>query len=156
MSSVYELKSSQDLKNILASYRIVVINSHASWCTPCHVFRPKYEKIASVFSSKDIIFTRCDVELNLFPVKGIPSIEFYVEGALFKNITGADMNQLKETLSQVVPDFNQKWSRMEASAPVQNSKALETPKTMGNPIQGYTTKNQGRKGGYSNYKNYLK
>ena len=139
MSRVLKIREAQDISNILSSYRIVVIDSYADWCYPCKMMEPKYEELAARYSSSDVCFSKCNAELELIQVKGLPSIDIYVNGALYTNILGADVKRLEETLKQLVPQQPQQPQQPQGQHPQQPQQSQ----------QGYKSKNSG-----STYKSY--
>lgn len=146
MSRVLQIKEAQDIPNLLSSYRIVVIDSYAEWCYPCKVMEPKYEELAAKYSSNDVCFAKCDSELNLIKVRGLPSIDIHVNGAFYTNITGADIKRLEDVLKQVAPMKPQNKVQIGQPQLAQSDIQPQPPKPKPNTKKGG--------GGYKSYGSY--
>lgn len=96
MSLVFEIQTPDQLHRLLATYKLVVIDTYADWCYPCKMMEPKYEEMAGEYSSKIIIFTKCNVETGLTSPKSLPTLDVYVNGTIFKTLMGADLKGLNE------------------------------------------------------------
>ena len=127
MSRVLEIQTTKDISEILASYRVVIIDSYASWCYPCKLLEPKYNELANVYSSENIVFCKCNAEKQIIEVKGLPSIDIYIDGLHRHNILGADIKGLTDYLSKLTGK----------TPPVQN--APSETKTKPTSKSGYKT-----------------
>lgn len=96
MSLVFEIQTPDQLHRLLSTYKIVVIDTYADWCSPCKMMEPKYEQMAADYSSKFIIFTKCNVNTNLTSPKSLPTLDVYINGTIFKTLMGADLKGLNE------------------------------------------------------------
>ena len=97
-----DITDSQQFQNYLQQYRIVVLDVWADWCSPCKYLAPIFEKFATEYSSSTTLFCKCDIESNTFTdVQGLPTIRFYVNGKLQKQIMGADVNEIETSLKQI-------------------------------------------------------
>jgi len=76
----------------LKNEKLVVIDFWASWCPPCLMFGPVFEKVSKEFSSK-AKFYKCNVDLNSelarkFNVMSIPTVVFISKGKEIDRIMG--------------------------------------------------------------------
>lgn len=109
MSKVFDIKNVESMNRILSSsYRVVVIDIYADWCSPCKYLAPKMESLADTYKDESIMFCKLDTKTNLRSnVKGLPTIEFWVQTdpsvprELVKTIVGADVPEIEKTLKQL-------------------------------------------------------
>lgn len=80
-----------------------VIKFWASWCSPCSVYAPAFEKVKQEIQSEQIEFVEINVENdpdNLsgqYAVRGIPHTVVVVEGADTKGRSGGmSVEELKQ------------------------------------------------------------
>lgn len=83
------------LKKIIGEKKIVIIDFFASWCGPCQMFGPVFEKFSteSEYKEKGIIFAKVDVDKYTDfsadqGVTSIPTIVAYKDGKEFLRLTG--------------------------------------------------------------------
>ncbi len=85
------------------SQGLVIVDFWASWCPPCRMFLPVFEKVAS--EMKDVKLAKCNVEENQrtpaeFGIRSIPAILAFKDGVLIDTRTGAmSENTLKEWIN---------------------------------------------------------
>lgn len=147
--SVYEIKSQEDIQKLFNSnYKNIIIDHYGSWCSPCKYLEPKYEELAKQYSAQDTIFTKCDAELKLFPLKSLPTIEFYVHGKRHALVEGADVDKIKSHLHDIciAPSALQKQMPIQQLIPPQQQNASQNS----NP---YST-GHAKQGGGTSYKSY--
>lgn len=77
--------TSANLESTIANNEIVLIDFWASWCGPCRMFGPIFEKVAG--KHKDIAFAKCDTEAapdvaSQFGVVSIPTLAVFRQGVL--------------------------------------------------------------------------
>ena len=174
MSLVQEIKNKQDADNIFRSgYTVVIIDHYADWCQPCKYIQPHFEQLASQFSSNKVIFAKCNSELQLFAVSGLPTIEFYVNGNKVEEIRGADLERINNITKQLVntPMNANQMSQIPLSGtsapmlpsqpqsntqqpPIGSFNNVAPPTTGNNPysIGQFKTGTKGRGSSYSSYK----
>jgi len=94
-----------ELDQTLASNGIVLIDFWASWCGPCKMFGPVYEKISNAHS--DAAFTKVNTEeavelAGAFGISSIPTLAIFREGILvFKQPGMLPEVALNDLLGQV-------------------------------------------------------
>jgi len=81
----------------LAAPGLAVVNFSASWCGPCHVFRPRFEGLEREFAQSARFYT-VDVDQNpeaarLNELTGLPAFHLYLGGKLVARCRGASCEQ---------------------------------------------------------------
>lgn len=90
--------------NVLQSYLIpllqplVVIDFTATWCGPCKMIAPVYEKMQEEFPG--VVFAKIDVDANeeatqLCGVTAMPTFQFYKGGQKVGELKGANADGLR-------------------------------------------------------------
>ena len=74
-----------NLENTINDNDIVLIDFWASWCGPCKMFGPIFEKVAD--RNTDIAFAKCDTEAQQevageFGIRSIPTLAIFREQTL--------------------------------------------------------------------------
>ena len=82
--------------------KLVVIDFFATWCGPCVHLAPEFEKLAEEHT--DVVFVKVDVDKNTeasehVAITCMPTIFFYKNGEQVKKIEGADLDAIKETIT---------------------------------------------------------
>lgn len=91
----------------------VVLDFYASWCGPCQMMGPIFEKISKVYDKK-INFAKVDTQddegLSFeFGVQGIPTLVFISEGKEIMRVVGyLNENSLKEKLEEFLKKLKKK------------------------------------------------
>lgn len=94
-----QIKTSEELKQLLNKNEIVIIDFYTSWCTPCKVISPFIEKLASEFSHITVV--KCDCEnsedlADALGIKSIPTFIKFVNGKRESNVIGCDKTKIME------------------------------------------------------------
>ena len=84
--------TADDFKATIVENDIVVIDWWASWCGPCRMFAPVFEKAAA--EHPDIVFAKIDTEAESglaadFGIMSIPTLMVFREGVLVFSQPGA-------------------------------------------------------------------
>ena len=86
-----------------AGGKLVVVDFTATWCGPCQRIGPKFVEMAGEFT--DCVFVKVDVDQNeetsaACGIQCMPTFQFYKNGTKVAEVTGADENKLRTTVSQ--------------------------------------------------------
>jgi thioredoxin 1 len=101
---VPEIKTSDEKKNMINSFRICLIDVYAEWCGPCKLTAPIFANLFKNYNLAGVVgLAKENVELGLSPnVQVIPTFQFYVNGQFESVMTGADMNALEKKLVELI------------------------------------------------------
>lgn len=104
---VPEIKTAEEKKNMLNSFKICVIDVNAEWCGPCKITAPLFAKLYKNYNLAGVIgLAKEDVDLHLSPnVQVIPTFQFYVNGQFDSIITGADMNSVEQKIIELIKNM---------------------------------------------------
>ena len=92
-----------ELAEVLASERLVVIDFWAEWCGPCKKISPIVDELATEYEGKVDIY-KCDVDENSevcekFGIRNIPTLIFLKNGEVVDRHVGtATKSQLAEMI----------------------------------------------------------
>lgn len=85
---------------------IKVYKFSTSWCNPCKIYEPVFNKVADELASDAIEFIKVDAEdepelASKFTIKSVPTTIFEVDGEVRSRKTGnLSESQLKEELNK--------------------------------------------------------
>jgi thioredoxin 1 len=101
---VPEIKTSDEKKNMINSFRICLIDVYAEWCGPCKITAPVFSNLFKNYNLAGVVgLAKENVELGLSPnVQVIPTFQFYVNGQFESVMTGADMDALEKKLIELI------------------------------------------------------
>ena len=92
-----------ELAEVLASERLVVIDFWAEWCGPCKKISPIVDELATEYEGKVDIY-KCDVDENSevcekFGIRNIPTLIFLKNGEVVdRHVGSATKSQLAEKI----------------------------------------------------------
>ncbi|MDR2885477.1 MAG: thioredoxin [Rikenellaceae bacterium] len=96
-----------NLAELIASGKPVVIDFWAEWCGPCRMIGPLVEELAAEYEGK-VIIGKCDVDENnsvsaQYSVRNIPTVVFLKNGELVDRQVGACTKAvLKEKIAKLL------------------------------------------------------
>jgi thioredoxin len=94
-----EIKSLSQFNKLKAN-PLLVIDFYATWCGPCKVISPVFDKLAQPHeASTSIIFAKCDVDkakdvAQACNITAMPTFQFFKQGKKVDEVKGADPQQL--------------------------------------------------------------
>lgn len=87
-----KIVTEKNIQEVLEKNQIIFLDFWASWCEPCKIFAPIYDRVARKHS--DIFFGQINTEIeNLlsedFKIKSIPTLVILKEGTIIFSESGA-------------------------------------------------------------------
>jgi len=96
-----EIKSLSQFHSLQKSSSLLIIDFHATWCGPCKVISPVFERLSKPHDtpSTSIIFAKCDVDkaqpvAQECGITAMPTFQFFKGGKKVDEVRGADPPQL--------------------------------------------------------------
>ncbi len=104
MIMVQEL-SQDNLAEIVATNKKVVVQYSATWCGNCKIMKPKFKKLAS--ENEDIVFLITDAEKfpksrQLADVSNLPTFAAFIDGKFVNQTQTNKFDLLKDLVSEVI------------------------------------------------------
>mmetsp|Transcript_10167 Transcript_10167/g.19048 ORF Transcript_10167/g.19048 Transcript_10167/m.19048 type:complete len:104 (+) Transcript_10167:212-523(+) len=83
--------------------KLIVIDFTASWCPPCRMIGPIFEKMAEEFP--DAVFVKVDVDqaddiAGQCGIRAMPTFQFYKGGQMVEEFSGASEQKLRATVTK--------------------------------------------------------
>ena len=96
---VTEVRSKQELDGLLRAKKMVVIDFFATWCGPCQMIKPEFDKISDEYRV-DTAFVKVDVDklkdvAQTHNVRAMPTFVIFKGGSEVGRIQGADIAKLR-------------------------------------------------------------
>ncbi|PWN94169.1 thioredoxin [Acaromyces ingoldii] len=114
--SVKPITSYDDFKKIIAQDKVTAIDFWATWCGPCKMISPMFEKLAGAADADKIEFYKVDVDeqgqiAEEVGIKAMPTFVFFKDGKKIKETVGANPGALdvSRTSSLSLVDQMLRW-----------------------------------------------
>eukprot|EP01147_Barroeca_monosierra_P000851 gene851-4123_t len=100
---VQYLETLESFDEAIASDSYVIIDFTASWCGPCRMIGPVFEKLAE--SHPNVKCFKVDVDNNSdaaakAQIRAMPTFKVYKNGEVVKELTGASQDALEKIFSE--------------------------------------------------------
>ncbi|KAI1717065.1 thioredoxin domain-containing protein [Ditylenchus destructor] len=91
------------LKNAANANQVVVVDFYATWCGPCKIMGPKFQRLAGEYPS--IVFVKMDVDesedvVSEYDVKVMPTFVFIKNGKQDDIVEGNNEDELRKVLDK--------------------------------------------------------
>lgn len=132
-----DITDKTQFQDYLQKYPVVVLDVWAEWCSPCKYLSPIFENYAAKYSSPQALFCKNNIETRIFDdVKGLPTVRFYVQGKLVREMLGADVKELEQIIGELFPSSQQSQQQQQLQHPPQDAPSFRK-KQGGNSGSGY-------------------
>lgn len=96
-----------NLSEVLASHKKVVVQFGASWCGNCSIVKPKFKALSQEI--QDIAFVYVDAEefeqsRDLADIKYLPTFAVYKDSELVSQKSTSNIEDVKELLNEITND----------------------------------------------------
>ncbi|WGH76893.1 thioredoxin family protein [Tenacibaculum tangerinum] len=96
--------SQDNLSEIVADNKKVIVQFSATWCGNCRIMKPKFKKLSS--ENDDIVFVIADAEKfpesrKLADVSNLPTFATFVDGKFFNQTQTNKFDVLKDLVNEV-------------------------------------------------------
>lgn len=86
-----KIVTDQNIEKVLAENKIMFLDFWASWCEPCKIFAPIFERVAE--KNPDVFFGKINTETehllsNDFAIRSIPTLVILKEGHIIFSESG--------------------------------------------------------------------
>ncbi|MCT4699692.1 thioredoxin family protein [Tenacibaculum haliotis] len=97
--------SQDNLQELIAGNKTVVVQYSATWCGNCRIMKPKFKKLAS--ENESVIFVIADAEKfpesrKLADVSNLPTFATFVNGVFVNQTQTNKFDVLKDLVNEVV------------------------------------------------------
>jgi thioredoxin 1 len=119
--------SASELNKLIQSNTYVLIDFWATWCPPCKMIAPIFEKLASEHASEgNVAFVKVDVDAQQeiaqkYQITAMPTFLFIKDGEIQQTVRGANPPALK-AMAQIATEATKNAKKPE---PKQEAKADE-------------------------------
>ncbi len=83
---------SDELNQLLANEKLVVVDYTATWCGPCRLVAPSIDRLAAEYGDRATV-VKIDIDKNKdcakkYGIRSIPAVLVFKEGELAENLVG--------------------------------------------------------------------
>ncbi|XP_053321830.1 thioredoxin-like [Spea bombifrons] len=98
------IESLDEFNNVLTTEQgLVVFDFTATWCGPCRVIGPEFERLSTVYTNAK--FYKVDVDdvsdvAEKCGIRAMPTFQFYKNGKKVAEFSGADKQKLEKIIAE--------------------------------------------------------
>ena len=102
---MFQELSEDNLEQLVADNKIVVVQYAATWCGNCRIMKPKFKKLAS--ENESVVFVYADAEKfpntrKLATVDNLPTFATFKDGTFVNQVQTNKFDVLKELVIEVI------------------------------------------------------
>jgi thioredoxin 1 len=104
---IHHIENNQITREVLHNEKLVIIDFFASWCMPCQMLAPVYDKMDKKYGDRAEFFKvnideNQDVSMR-YNVQSVPTILFFKDGQQIERQVGyMDENEFSEIIESLV------------------------------------------------------
>ena len=110
---IINLNTMEQYRDLLEKHpdKVIIMDFWATWCAPCNMFAPVFEKLQKEYSNQ-FIFVKVNVDTNQilashYRITGIPTTLFIKNDTVIDKIVGAtNYNKMKQILEKIKKKSN--------------------------------------------------
>ncbi len=107
MAAVRSIASLAELRPLINSAQLTVVDAFAQWCGPCKMIAPQVHELA--MRKPHVQFAKVDVDESSdfaqeFQIRAMPTFLFFQSGQLVNRFEGADIRRLEGMVDQLSPE----------------------------------------------------
>ena len=99
------IKNNAELKSLMNSQDLIVLDFYADWCGPCQQLLPRLEQLEK--ENSDVTFVKVNVDQSRelaqdFGIRSIPTLVMISDGKITDKLTGLHSNeQIRQYLGEL-------------------------------------------------------
>ncbi|KAI8901639.1 hypothetical protein BC833DRAFT_576684 [Globomyces pollinis-pini] len=97
------VETPEQFSDIISSNALVIVDFHATWCGPCKMIAPKYEKFSQTYTN--MTFIKVDVDevpevAQTNEIRAMPTFLIFKDGSMVEEIVGADPVKIETAIKK--------------------------------------------------------
>eukprot|EP00833_Pecoramyces_ruminatium_P018435 jgi/Orpsp1_1/1192467/evm.model.d7180000093538.1 len=100
---ITEIENLAAFNTAIANEKCSVVDFYATWCGPCKMIHPRFEKFSETYTNISFYQVNVDQAEDVTAHCGIqcmPTFKFFKAGQLIKEIQGANVRAIEDALKE--------------------------------------------------------
>lgn len=94
-----------ELDNELKNYKSTLVMFTATWCGPCKIIKPIFQRFSVDSKYENIGFIQVDIDeadelCREYNIKSVPTFIMFVDGTVYERLQGASSSSLQKLLDE--------------------------------------------------------